>query len=188
MKRASSLPRRLLVLAVGLLTGVLALPAAASADSPTSVGQPFYADSSSPFDACPHGVTKGMLNWRTSGDWTMAVRVSGSLIDQPTSSNTSALCANDGYDSTAKFTLFYDNREVDRASVKVDNGVAAFDFTLKGVPSSDSAVIQPTLVVQVCRDPVLTNPISYCGKPVTYVPCNVCTGTDQSPSYDAKLD
>lgn len=158
------LVRRPVALAAGLLAGVLAVPAAAAADpAPT---QSFYADSG---DACPYGATKGTLTWQTDTA-TMSVDVAGEVADQPTSLAGSETCADDGYDSTASFTLYDGSTVLDSASETVDNGTATFDVTLNGRPTSTSPINSVTVVVQVCRAPVKTLPPSYCGKPVTYGP------------------
>lgn len=50
-------------------------------------------------------------------------------------------------------------------AVRADNGQVQFQFSL-GTGRPESPVTH--LVVQVCRDPLVTMPPSYCGRAVTY--------------------
>lgn len=140
---------------------------AAPAHADIAPPQPFHADSTNPnFDACPHGITDGTLLWSTPGPVApFTVDVSGKVVDRPTADGTTPGCALDDYSSTAIFTAYSGSVVVGRKTVTVDNGVAAFQFTLGG-NSTASPLTQ--LTVQVCRDPVHTLPPSYCGKTVTY--------------------
>lgn len=186
MKRTSALLRNSLVLAAGLLAGVFAVPAAASAGTATSFSQTFSADSG---DACPHGVTRGTLAWTpnatplpTDRYYTeTAVEVDGTVLDQPVNgATTSTACGPDVYQSTASFTV-YDmpagpptfppnpGTALSTDSVTVDNGTASFHFVLP-VTEQVPAIDYLTLVVQVCRSPVdprIAAP-SYCGPAQTY--------------------
>jgi hypothetical protein len=131
--------------------------------------RPFYADSTSVFDSCPHGITKGTLLWVTPGPLrATAVDVSGEVVDLPTAA--SALnCTPDDYDSTAIFTAYSGDTIVAAKAVTADNNVVQFQFSLGGT-SPTSTTFLTKLTVQVCRNPVHTLPPSYCGKAVTYTP------------------
>ena len=153
------------IAAATALLAALAIPAPAHADGIPP--QPFYADSLSQLDTCPHGVTRGTLLWHLPGPLpAVAVDVSGSLVDRPQPAEPT-FCREDGYFSYATFTAYSRNAVVDSRLVKADNGEVRFEFTL-GTNSSASAITH--LVVQVCRDPLVTLPPSYCGKAVTYYP------------------
>lgn len=140
-----------------------AVPAHADGVPPQS----FYADSTSPLDTCPHGITKGTLTWHLPGPLAAtAVDVAGSVVDRPTISTGPVDCANDGYSSTAIFTAYNGSVVVGSKRVTVDNATANFAFTI-GIANSTTSRITH-LVVQVCRNPVVTLPPSYCGRAVTY--------------------
>ncbi|NUS12456.1 MAG: hypothetical protein HOY69_13835 [Streptomyces sp.] len=172
MKCTAPLTRRLLVLGAGLLTGVLAVPATATADSSVT----FSAQSA---DACPHGLTQGTLSWSVDPSWHAVVNVSGTLTDQPASVPSGSLaCADDGYDSDATFTIYDGTSELNQTVVagaheQVDNGVVRFGFALRGgIDVRSGSAVGEKLVIQVCRSPVngdIKAP-TYCGKPVTYYP------------------
>ena len=139
---------------------------AAPAHADMAPPQPFYADSTSGFDTCPHGLTKGALLWRTPGPVApLAVEVSGAVVDRPTADGSTADCILDDYSSTAIFTAYSGSVVVGHTTVTVDNGVAKFQFT---IGRSSTASILTRLTIQVCRDPVHTLPPSYCGKTVSY--------------------
>jgi hypothetical protein len=132
--------------------------------------KPFYADSTSPLDRCPHGITKGTLLWLTPGPLAaVGVRVSGELIDQPVPNSPSLTCVTlpDDYASTAIFTAYSGSVVVASQSVTADNGVVQFQFTLGGAITNPPTILTK-LTVQVCRNPVHTSPPSYCGTAVTY--------------------
>lgn len=140
---------------------------AAPASADITPPQPFYADSTSSFDTCPHGSTKGTLLWRTPGPVApFAVDVSGEVVDRPTVASTTPGCAPDDYSSTAIFTAYSGSAVVGSKTVTVDNGVKTFQFTLGGTSTTS---VLTRLTVQVCRNPVHTLPPSYCGKTVTYL-------------------
>jgi hypothetical protein len=150
--------------AVALLA-TLAVPAPAHAD--IGPPQPFYADSG---DACVYGHTKGRLLWITPGPLPpVAVNVSGSVVDRPTPSDPVA-CRDDGYYSRATFTAYSGRVEVGSQAFRANNGEVKFEFSL-GTNRPGSPVTH--LVVQVCRDPLVTLPPSYCGRTVTYRPTSV---------------
>jgi hypothetical protein len=131
--------------------------------------QPFYADSISSFDHCPHGITSGTLLWATPGPLApVAVNISGQVVDRPTLDGAVA-CTPDDYNSTATFTAYSGSKAVASASVTVDNGTKQFQFSLGGSATSTSTPLT-SLTVQVCRNPVHTLPPSYCGKTATYTP------------------
>lgn len=128
-------------------------------------GTPFYADSTSKLDTCPHGITQGTLSSITTGPAGSTITVTGQLIDKPTITGT-VTCAPDDYNSTATFTAYSGDKPVASRSVTADNAVVPFQFSLGG--NSTSLVTLTSLTVQVCRNPVHTLPPSYCGKVVTY--------------------
>jgi len=162
-----------------IIRGVLAATAAtvaalalraAPAHADIAAPQPFYADSTSTLDKCPHGITSGTLLWVTPGPLPpLEVDVTGQLTDRPGSNIGVATCFPDDYNSTAIFTAYSGGTVVDSQSVTVDNDVAKFAFVL-GAKNSTSAVptFVDTVTVQVCRSPVHTLPPSYCGRVVTY--------------------
>jgi hypothetical protein len=173
MKRTASLPPRVLLLGAGLLTGVLALPATASADSAAS--RVFSAQSA---DTCPHGLTQGTLTWSVDDTWHSVVNVSGTLADQPTGSPSSFACTDDGYTSEASFTIYDGPSELNQTVVtsaheQVDNGKVTFGFPLRGgIDIRSGSAVSEKLVIQICRSPANSEikAPTYCGKPVTYYP------------------
>jgi hypothetical protein len=141
---------------------------AAPAHADIAPPRPFYADSTSTLDSCPHGITSGTLLWNTPGPLApTAVSVSGQVTDRPTITG-AVTCAPDDYNSTAIFTLYSGSKAVASTSETVDNGTKQFQFTLGGITAAPTTVT--ALTVQVCRNPVHTLPPSYCGKAVTYTP------------------
>jgi hypothetical protein len=143
----------------------LAIPAPAHAD--IAPARPFYADSG---DACVYGYTKGSLLWITPGPLPpIAVNVAGSVVDRPTPTDPRA-CRDDGYFSTARFTAYSGTVVVGSQAVRADNSEVRFQFGL-GTNKPDAPVTH--LEVQVCRDPVVTLPPSYCGRTVTYRPTSI---------------
>jgi hypothetical protein len=154
-------PARLLA----VLAAVPATLALATTAHAAVIPQPFAADSG---DACRYGSTDGTLGWTygtTSPLPVASVVVKGRLSDKPLPADPGFNCRNDGYASTATFTAYAGNTVVDRQGKTADNATVTLDFTLGR--STNAAIDR--IVVQVCRDPVLTLPPSYCGKPVTYV-------------------
>ncbi|MFG2041704.1 hypothetical protein [Dactylosporangium sp. NPDC048998] len=142
---------------------VLAFPAAAQA---AVITQPFAADSG---DSCRYGSTDGTLGWQygsASPLPTAGVAVSGKLADRPLPTDPAATCGDDGYSSTVTFVAYAGNVEVGRQSRTADNTTTSFSFVL-GAGSNSTGVNR--VVVQVCRNPVVTLPPSYCGKAVTYL-------------------
>lgn len=141
---------------------------AAPAHADIAPPQPFYADSTSTLDTCPHGITSGSLLWDTPGPLVpIAVDVSGQITDRPTIDG-ALTCAPDDYNSTAIFTAYSGSKAVATASVTVDNGTKQFQFSLGS--SSTTTTALTSLTVRVCRNPVHTLPPSYCGKTATYTP------------------
>jgi len=150
---------RAITLAAALLAA-LAIAAPARAD--IAPPQPFYADSG---DACVYGHTKGDLLWVTPGPLpAVTVNLTGSVVDRPTPTDPRA-CRDDGFYSIATFTAYSGSVVVGSQAVRVDNGQVPFQFSL-GTNRPGTPVTH--LVVQVCRDPLVTLPPSYCGRPVTY--------------------
>ncbi|WP_225850481.1 hypothetical protein [Streptomyces sp. HPF1205] len=154
--------RLLLALPAAAAAAVLAFPQAAQA---ATIDQPFAADSG---DSCHYGTTSGTLGW-TYGPTTSplpvsGVEVSGRLTDLPLSTGPAFTCRDDGYSSTVTFTAYSGATAVDRASETVDDATVSFAFVL-GAARTGSI---DHVVVQVCRDPVMTLPPSYCGKAVVY--------------------
>jgi hypothetical protein len=146
-------------------TAVLAFPATANA---ATINQPFAADSG---DSCPYGSTAGTLGWQygisTSPLPVTAVAVTGKLTDRPTPADPSAACRSDGYSSTVTVVAYAGTVEVARQSRTADNATISFAFTLSGSRTTSIGINR--VVVQVCRNPVVTLPPSYCGKAVTYL-------------------
>jgi hypothetical protein len=141
-------------------TTALAFPGAAHA---AVISQAFAADSG---DSCRYGTTSGTLGWQIGPSPlpTPGVAVNGKVADRPLPTGPVTTCGNDGYSSTVSFTAYLGGVAVDRQSRTADNGTVTFSFTLgstaKGVDRVD---------VQVCRNPVVTLPPSYCGRAVTYL-------------------
>lgn len=160
--------RRLRVAAATLFAAVavLSTPGAASA---AVISQPFSANSG---DACQYGVTEGSLGWQYGPTTTplplYGVDVTGKVIDRPLPAGPSTQCRDDGYASSAIFVAYAGTAEVDREVRTVNNGSLAFTFTLGGVSTTSKPISK--VVVQVCRNPVVTLPPSYCGPSVTYLP------------------
>jgi hypothetical protein len=153
---------RAVAAAATALLAALAIPAPAHAQMLPP--QPFYADSG---DACTYGYTKGTLLWRTPGPLpAISVEVTGAIVDRPTPTEPS-FCREDGFYSTATFTAYSEKVIVDSGAVRADNLEVPFQLTL-GANSASSPLTH--LVVQVCRDPLVIKPPSYCGPSVTYRP------------------
>ncbi|MET7425791.1 hypothetical protein [Dactylosporangium sp. NPDC005555] len=156
---------RLAAVAVAAATATSLFPAAADA---ATIDRPFAANSG---DSCPYGVTAGTLGWSfgpgTSPLPPNGVTVTGRLTDHPTPVDPSTACRNDGYSSTVTFTAYTTTGEVARTSRTADNANVSFSFTIGGPTST---VHVGRIVVQVCRNPVVTTPPSYCGPAVTYLP------------------
>jgi hypothetical protein len=130
-----------------------------------TIAQPFKADSG---DTCRHGVTEGTLSWQSgviSPLPILKLGVTGTITDRPLPIDPTN-CRDDGYDSTATFVAYAGETEVDRQSRTANNSTLRFQFSL-GSSSTKTAIDR--VVVQVCRDPIVTLPPSYCGKPVTYL-------------------
>lgn len=141
---------------------VAALSFAAPAHADIVPARPFYADSG---DACGYGYTKGSLLWVTPGPLpAIAVNLTGSVVDRPAPAEPVA-CRDDGYLSTATFTAYSGRAVVGSQAVRADNGEVPFRFSL-GTNQPGTPVTH--VVIQVCRDPILTLPPSYCGQAVTY--------------------
>jgi len=150
---------------VAPLAALLAVAASPGIAHAAAITQSFYADSG---DACRYGVTDGALDWRygaTSPLPMLGVNVSGKLIDQPLPSGPVA-CADDRYYSSATYIAYSGTVEVDRQTRVADNGVTTFAFTL-GANAASTGISR--VVIQVCRNPIVTLPPSYCGKPATYL-------------------
>lgn len=146
-----------------LATLAVAAPAKADIAPP----RPFHADSG---DTCVYGYTKGSLLWVTPGPLPpIAVNLTGSLVDRPNPMD-ARVCRDDGYYSTATFTAYSGSIVVGSQAVRADNGEVQFQFSL-GTNSPGTPVTH--LVVQVCRDPLVTLPPSYCGRAVTYRPTSI---------------
>jgi hypothetical protein len=147
------------------MVATLAAPAPAQAD--IAPPRPFSADSG---DACLYGYTRGSLLWITPGPLpAISVVVSGSVVDRPTPADSRA-CRDDGYFSTARFTAYSGGAVLGSQEIRADNSEVQFRFSL-GPNRPDTRVTH--LVVQVCRDPLLTLPPSYCGRAVTYSPTSI---------------
>jgi hypothetical protein len=123
---------------------------------------PFYADSTSKLDTCPHGITRGTLSSISTGPARTTINVTGQLVDLPTK-DSALTCTPDDYASTATFTAYSGAKPVASRSVSADNVVVPFQFSL-----GDNSTVLTSLTVQVCRNPVHTLPPSYCGTVVTY--------------------
>lgn len=147
------------------LLAALAIPTPASAD--IAPPRPFHADSG---DACVYGYTAGSLLWITPGPLPpIAVTVTGSIVDRPTAMDPRA-CRDDGYYSTARFTAYSGRLVVGSQAVRADNDEVSFQLSLgTNLPGTPVTHIE----IQVCRDPLVTLPPSYCGKSVTYRPTSV---------------
>lgn len=152
------------VLTAAATAVVVAVPAAAHA---ATITQAFAADSG---DSCRYGTTSGTLGWQygitTSPLPVSAVAVSGTLTDHPAPTDPATTCRSDGYSSTVTFVAYAGTAEVGRQSRTADNATVSFSFTLGGASTAPGV---DRVVVQVCRNPVVTLPPSYCGKAVTYL-------------------
>ncbi|MGI5238506.1 hypothetical protein [Dactylosporangium sp. CA-139066] len=148
------------ILTAAATAAALAFPGAAHA---AVISQAFAADSG---DSCHYGSSSGTLGWQVGPSPLPGpgVAVSGKVADRPLPVDPGAVCRNDGYSSTVTFVAYLSGAEVDRQSRTADNATVTFSFTLgaaaKGVDRVD---------VQVCRNPVITLPPSYCGRAVTYL-------------------
>jgi hypothetical protein len=141
--------RNLLALATAILA-VMLTPTAARADTR------FHADSG---DTCRYGFTDGVLSARLA-----PVAVKGTLTDRPTLADPTN-CRDDGFYSVATFTAFFGDRVVDQQAVRANNGTAGVELIL-GQNSTIARIDR--VVVQVCRNPLVTLPPSYCGRPAEY--------------------
>jgi hypothetical protein len=149
-------------LAAAVAVILVATPGIAHA---ATIAQPFKADSG---DTCRHGVAEGTLAWQNgviSPLPLLKVGVTGTLTDRPLPIDPTN-CRDDGYDSTVTFVAYGGETELDRQSRTADNNTLRFQFSL-GSTADKTALDR--VVVQVCRDPIVTLPPSYCGKPVTYL-------------------
>ncbi|MEV8514587.1 hypothetical protein [Dactylosporangium sp. NPDC051484] len=149
--------------AAAAAVAALAFPAVAHA---AVITRPFAADSG---DSCRYGSTEGTLGWQygpASPLPAAGVAVSGKLADRPLPSDPAAVCRDDGYSSTVTFVAYAGGAEVGRQSRTADNATTSFAFILGGTSAATGI---SSVVVQVCRTPVVTLPPSYCGKPVTYL-------------------
>jgi hypothetical protein len=149
-------------LAAAIIGGILvSTPAQAAA-----IQRPFAADSG---DTCGYGSTEGTLTWRygvrNSPLPLAAVDFKGTVTDRPAADDPDFSCRDDGYYSTARFTAYASNAVVAEKEVAANNAEIAFAFTFA---TSTNARQITRIVVQVCRDPMVTLPPSYCGKPVEY--------------------
>ncbi|HEX6467765.1 MAG TPA: hypothetical protein VF069_01620 [Streptosporangiaceae bacterium] len=149
--------------AVAITGGIVAsTPALAG----PAIQRPFAADSG---DACRYGSTEGTLTWQyglfSSPLPLTAVDVRGTVTDHPLTGDTSFACRDDGFFSRATFTAYSGTAIVAEREAKADNAVVGFEFTL--APAKAAGQIT-RVVVQVCRDPLVTLPPSYCGKAVAY--------------------
>jgi hypothetical protein len=155
---------RAITLASALLaTLAIAAPARADIVPP----RPFYADSG---DTCVYGYARGDLLWVTPGPLPpIAVNLTGSVVDRPSPTDPRA-CRDDGFFSTATFTAYSGTVVVGSQAVRSNNGQVPFQFSL-GTNRPETPVTH--LVVQVCRDPLVTLPPSYCGRAVTYRPTSI---------------
>ncbi|WP_406068928.1 hypothetical protein [Micromonospora sp. NBC_01638] len=154
---------RFAVAAVAALA-IVASPGAAQAATITT---PFHADSG---DACRYGATDGTLGWQfgptTSPLPVTAVAVKGKLTDRPLPADSTIVCFDDHYNSSATFVAYSGSVEVARQTRTANNGTVSFEFTLGN--STHTASIS-RVVIQVCRSPIITLPPSYCGTAVTYL-------------------
>jgi hypothetical protein len=142
--------RHLLALATAVLAVVLT-PTAARADTG------FHADSG---DTCRYGSTDGTLSTRLN-----LVAVKGTLTDRPTPADPT-ICRDDGFYSVATFTAYSGSRVIDQQAVRINNGTARIELLL-----GQSSTVLPRIdvvVIQVCRNPLVTLPPSYCGRPAEY--------------------
>jgi hypothetical protein len=159
----SKLMSRAVALAAAATGAALVLPSAAHA---AVISQAFAADSG---DSCRYGSTSGTLSWPqgpVSPFPTPGVGVSGKVADRPLPIDPGMICRDDGYASTVSFVAYLGTTEVARQSRTADNGTLTFSFVLGGT-AAEKAIDR--VVVQVCRNPVVTLPPSYCGRPVTYL-------------------
>jgi hypothetical protein len=148
-------------LAAAVAVILVATPGIARA---ATIAQPFKADSG---DTCRHGATEGTLAWQSgviSPLPLLKVVVTGTITDRPLPIDPTN-CRDDGYDSTATFVAYTGETEVDRQFRTANNSTVRFQFSL----GSSAKTAIDRVVVQVCRDPIVTLPPSYCGKPVTYL-------------------
>lgn len=146
-------------------TALLAVVATAGIAHAATVTQRFYADSG---DSCRYGVTEGTLNWRygsTSPLPVLGIDVAGKLTDRPLPTDPTT-CHDDNYYSRATFVAYAGTTEVDRQTRVANNSAVTFTFTL-GANSTTTGINR--VVVQVCRSPINTLPVTYCGESVTYL-------------------
>jgi hypothetical protein len=151
------------VAAVAMAGSVIASTAAQAS---VGIQRPFAADSG---DACGYGSTEGVLTWQyglfTSPLPLTSVAVRGTVTDRPTPADPGFACRDDGYFSRATFTAYSGTAIVAEKEAKADNAAVGFEFTL-APPVTAGQITR--IVVQVCRDPLVTLPPSYCGKAVQY--------------------
>jgi hypothetical protein len=154
---------RLLAAAAAAVLTLVAVPGVANA---AAIPQQFRADSG---DACRYGFTDGTLTWVFGVNSPLPlqrVEVTGTVADRPLPFEPT-ICRDDGYQSTVSFVAYAGEVEIDRQTRTANNGALRFRFVL-GVNAPRTGLSR--VVVQVCRDPILTLPPSYCGKAVTYLP------------------
>ncbi|GAA2383433.1 hypothetical protein [Dactylosporangium salmoneum] len=158
MKRLTSI----IVLGAAATAVALALPTAANA---ATVSQAFAANSG---DSCHYGSTSGTLTWTVGPSPLPAggVPVSGKVSDRPLPVDPGPVCSDDGYSSTVTFTAYSGTVVADQQSRTANNGTVSFSFTLAAGLGTKPV---SRIVVQVCRNPVVTLPPSYCGPAVTYL-------------------
>lgn len=178
---------RLLAGVTAALASGLLMQAPAHAD--TIVTMQFSANSGE--SPCVHGSTSGTLIWNIGSTTppgttlpvqTAYVNVVGAVFDQPMPTSP-ATCPDDGYSSTARFTGYLGNTPLATRSFTTDNSMVRFNFALSAITAPPGVGRIDRVVVQVCRDPVVTLPPSYCGRAVEYRlpivigPWNPWTGT-----------
>ena len=92
----------------------------------------------------------------------------GTLIDRPVPTDPVSVCADDRRFSSAVFTAYAGNLQVDTDQRRVDNGRLDFRFVLGGTTSTARV---DKVVVQVCRESMISpTPSRYCGPAQTYTP------------------
>jgi hypothetical protein len=163
MKARSMRLRAALVAGLACL-GVAAVSASAQAAPATVVEQQFAASSG---DSCRYGHAKGVLGWQLPplGGGPTVVDVSGLLVDRPVAPITIPECPDDGRFSTLLLTALAGSEQVDTELIRADNSTRPFQLLLTG---EIRRVVIDTVVVQVCRQPVLAGAPVSCGPKQTY--------------------